>query len=346
MPTVQFPPLAFLCFGLSLVALASCRSTRPTEAFSHETAPPPPTYNRLEHWAAHPRKNDAADRTPCGGKPEQQQTAPADVFFLHPTSYFGRRKKPVRWNADLNDQNVNARTDSGSILHQASLFNTATRVYAPRYRQAHLNSFYSQDTTNAAQALDLAYSDISAAFDYYLRHWNENRPFILAGHSQGAYLAMRLLRERIEGTPLQERLIAAYLVGWPVRKDFLTQIPLCLSAEQTGCFCSWRTWRRDAGLRLPPQPDIACINPLTWSATEGEYADRSLNLGGVLRNFCAIYPAVTDAEVRQGYLLASKPVFPGTFFFRRKNYHIGDLNLYYFNVQQNVEKRVEAFMRR
>ncbi|MCS7037722.1 MAG: DUF3089 domain-containing protein [Saprospiraceae bacterium] len=332
--------------ALALAALAGCRSTRPTEAFSPDKAPLPPNYALLEHWAAHPQKTDAADRTPCGGKPDQQQTAYADVFFLHPTSYFGCRKRPVKWNADLNDSAINARTDSGAILHQATIFNTVGRVYAPRYRQAHLKAFYGRDTLNAAQALALAYQDVEAAFDHYLKHWHEGRPLVLVGHSQGAYLAMRLLRERIEGTPLHSQLVVAYLVGWPVRKDFIKKTPPCTSAEQFSCFCSWRTWRRDARRRLPPQPEVTCTNPLTWSTREGEYADRSLNSGAVLRNFCTIYPAATDAEVWQGYLLASRPRFPGSFLFTRKNYHVGDLNLYYLNVQQNVERRVEAFMRR
>ncbi|MCS6929193.1 MAG: DUF3089 domain-containing protein [Saprospiraceae bacterium] len=326
--------------------LSSCRSARPTEDFSLSTVPSPPNYALLDHWAAHPLKADAADQTPCGIRRPEDENIFADVFFIHPTSYFGRRQRPVKWNADLNDQQVNARTDRGAILHQATIFNTAGRVYAPRYRQAHLKSFYTRDTANAACALELAYRDVEAAFDHYLKHYSEQRPLILVGHSQGAYLAMRLLREHIEGTPLQSQLVVAYLVGWPVQKDFFKQIPPCDSAEQVGCFCSWRTWRRDARRQLPPQPNVVCTNPLTWTTRESEYANRSLNLGAVLRNLCVIYPALTDAEIWKGYLLASKPCFPGSFLLNRKNYHVGDLNLYYFNVQQNAEKRVKAFIRR
>ncbi len=333
----------FICCVLLAVAVG-CRSARPTQGFAPEKVPAPPNYASLDAWAAHPQKTDAADHSPCGSTPDQQATAPVDVFFLHPTSYYGRRRKPVYWNADLRDAAVNARTDSGSILHQATIFNTVGRVYAPRYRQAHLNAFFTRDTANAAQALELAYRDVEAAFDHYLAHWNDGRPFIVAAHSQGAYLGMRLLRQRIEGTPLQGRLVVAYLVGWPVRQHYFTQIPPCITAEQTGCFCSWRTWRRDAAPQLPPQPEVVCTNPLTWSIQEGR-ADRSLNLGGVLRHLCKVYPALTDAEVYQGYLLASKPHFPGRFLLTRKNYHVGDLNLYYINVRKNAEERARAFLR-
>jgi len=334
--------LALLSFAL----LASCRSARPTGSFAAEAVPPPPHYASLDEWAAHPQKDDAADRTPCGTQPQQQATAPADVFFLHPTSYYGRRKKPVGWNAHLRDAATNTRTDSGAILHQATIFNTVGRVYAPRYRQAHLNAFFTRDKASAAQALDLAYRDIEAAFDRYLSHWNDGRPIILVGHSQGAYLGMRLLRERIEGSPQRQQLVVAYLVGWPIEKDYFRHVPPCTTASQTGCFCSWRTWKRQASRQLPPQPNVVCTNPLTWSTREGEYADRSLNLGGVLRNLCVIYPALTDAEVWQGYLLAERPHFPGSFLLRRKNYHVADLNFYYLNVQKNAQERVEAFLRR
>ncbi len=331
---------------LALFALAHCRSAHPTGSFSPTTTPAPPDYAAEQYWAALPHRPDAADQTPCDGKPQRQEEALVDVLFLHPTSYYGRRKKPVAWNADPRDAAVQARTDSGSIRHQATIFNTVGRIYAPRYRQAHLDAFFTRDTASAAQAFDIAYRDVLAAFEHYLTHWNNGRPFILAAHSQGAYLGMRLLRERIEGTPLQERLIVAYLVGWPIRSGDFQKIPPCTEARQTGCFCSWRTWRRDAGRKRPPQPEVVCTNPLTWSIREGEYAPHSLNAGGVLWRLCPIYPSLTDAEVYRGYLLASRPQFPGSFLFTWRNYHISDLNLYYINIQKNAEARVEAFFQR
>ncbi len=47
---------------------------------------------------------------------------------------------------------------------------------------------------------------------------NGDRPFILAGHSQGTFHAARLLGERIAGTPLAEKMVAACLVGYFRRK--------------------------------------------------------------------------------------------------------------------------------
>ena len=39
------------------------------------------------------------------------------------------------------------------IKHHASVFNAAGRVYVPYYRQAHLNAYWSKDTTSAKKSL-------------------------------------------------------------------------------------------------------------------------------------------------------------------------------------------------
>lgn len=342
-----FCPLPLLLSLLTTASL-SCGTVRPKTPFDVAQTPPPPDYALLENWAAHPDKKDPADRTPCPDLTDEQNGAAVDVFFLHPTTYTGASRHQRNWNAAVDDTETNKKTDDGTILFQASIFNGAGRVFAPRYRQAHLTVFYGKDKTSAAQALDLAYADTKAAFEHYLKNWNEGRPFIIASHSQGARHAMFLLRDFVEGQPLQQQLVAAYLVGWPVREDFFKMLKPCRTPQETGCYCTWRTWNRDFALRKNWQVEkgIVCTNPLTWTTNEGQYAAKNLNLGGVVRPFCAVRPQLVDAEVRKGILLASKPKFPGSFFFRLKNYHIGDLNLYYMNVRENAQARVGAFLKR
>jgi hypothetical protein len=332
---------------LPLLLLTACGSVRPKEPFDAAKIPPAPDYSKLENWAAHPDKNDPADRTPCPNVKDEQSSAQVDVFFLYPTTYTGALRHQRDWNAAVEDSKTNKKTDEGTILFQASIFNGAGRVFAPRYRQAHLTAFYGKDKKSAKQALDLAYSDTKAAFEFYLKNWNGGRPFIIASHSQGARHAMFLLRDVVEGTDLQHQLVAAYLVGWPVRDDFFQQLEPCQTPQETGCYCTWRTWNRDYALKKnPPRDGVVCTNPLTWTTAEGQYAPKSENLGGVVRPFCAIRPQIVDAEVRGGVLLASKPKFPGSAFFRAKNYHVGDLNLYYMNVRENAQARAGAFLRR
>ena len=325
----------------------SCGSVKPEQPFNPAQTPPSPDYSNMENWAAHPDKNDPADNTPCPNLKDCQSNTSVDVFFLYPTTYTGASRDQHNWNAAVDDSRTNKKTDETTILFQASIFNGAGRVFAPRYRQAHLTVFYGKDKTSGQQALDLAYSDTKAAFEYYLEHWNNGRPFIIASHSQGARHALYLLRDMVEGTPLQHQLVAAYLVGWPVQEDFFKHLKPCQSPEETGCYCTWRTWNRDFALSKGFQRNgVVCTNPLTWTTTEGQYASKSQNLGGVVRPFCAVRPEFVDAEVHEGILMASKPKFPGSAFFRRKNYHIGDLNLYYMNVRENAQARAEAFLRR
>lgn len=332
--------LFFLLFA-SLAVLTGC-AVHPKSAFDPKRVPPAPDYTNLDNWAAHPDKKDPADRTP-DGLHDEQDSAAVDVFFLYPTSYVGARGEKY-WNADVQDAKVNKKTDESSILFQASIFNGVGRVFAPRYRQAHLHVFFTKkDSVSAREALDLAYSDVKAAFQYYLNHWNQGRPFIIAGHSQGARHAMLLIQEMIENQGLASKFIAGYIVGWPVSNKFYQQMKPCATPDETGCFCTWRTFNRRYGLRKAFQTEIICTNPLTWSLTEREYAQKSVNAGAVIRPFNVVRPQSTDAEIYKGIVLAHKPKFPGSALFVRRNYHIGDLNLYYMNVRENAQLRVKAY---
>lgn len=337
--------MRYLPFLLLALLLTSC-AVHPKKPFDTSIIPAAPNYAELRHWAAHPDITDLADRTPQG-LTDEQKTSEVDVFFLYPTTYTGSKRSEKYWNADVNDPKVNKKTDESSILFQASIFNGAGRVYAPRYRQAHLHVFFTKkDTASARAALDVAYADVKAAFQYYLEHWNKGRPFIIAGHSQGARHAMLLIRELIENKPLEQQLVAGYIVGWPVQNNFYSQLKPCATPEETGCFCTWRTWERKYGLRNAFQPEVVCTNPLTWNCTEGQYAEKAFNTGAVIRPFNTLRPQVTDAEVYKGILLANKPKFPGSILLVKKNYHIGDLNLYYLNVRENAQARAKVFLQR
>lgn len=332
---------------LSTLVIISC-AVRPKGEFSQASAPPAPNYADKNNWAAHPDKNDPADKTPIPELKSVGNDAPVDVLFFYPTTYTGTKRYENQWNADVKDSRINKKTDGSAIQFQASIFNGVGRVYAPRYRQAHLNVFYNKKkpASNKA-ALALAYTDIEAAFEYYLKHWNQGRPFIIAAHSQGALHAMNLIKRKIEGTNLEKQLIAAYIVGWPVPENFYDHFQPCREPDQTNCFCSWRTWNRQYILDHKDDPrivdGIVCTNPLCWNTKEGEYVPKTENLGGVVNPFEKIYPEIVDAEIYRGLLLANKPKFKGSFLMTRKNYHIGDFNLYYMNVRENARQRTNAY---
>jgi hypothetical protein len=200
-----------------------------------------PDYSNLNMWAAHPYKYDPSDSIP---KPfiKEGKDSTVDVFFIHPTT-FTDPARVWQFNADVNNDTLNAKTDYSSILYQATIFNQQGRVFAPRYRQAHYGMYAYPDTARARMAFDTAYSDIRRAFKYYLEH-HKGRPIIIAGHSQGTQHAKTLIKEFFDGQLLKNRLVAAYLVGMPVTKDEFQTIPPCTDSLQTGCFVSWRTFQK------------------------------------------------------------------------------------------------------
>lgn len=326
-----------------LIIVASCKNYNPRTAFEPSKTPAAPDYSKSSSWAALPDRVDLADRTPNPTLKDNQTTATVDVFFLYPTTLTESVKNGDHWNGDVADTKLNKKTDESSILFQASAFNGAGKIYAPRYRQAHYYSFVTKDEKSADQALDTAYSDVVAAFKYYLKHYNQGRPFILAGHSQGARHAMRITRDFIEGTPLEKQLVAAYFAGWPVPETWFKSLKPCDAPDDTGCFCTWRTFERKYGLKKATQKEVVCTNPVIWTIAPGMYASKSLQKGAVLRKFEVVYPKICDAEVYNGVLLCTKPKFPGSFLLRTKNYHIGDINLYYMDIRENAVLRASKF---
>ena len=328
---------------LTTLALQAQKAFPPTN-FEDTTPPPAPDYSNPDHWAALPDREDMADLNP-GNLEHGQDDAKVDVFFVHPTIYAGYKKGEDQWNADVNDVKLNEEVDNSTIKNQASAFNLAGRVYAPRYRQAHIHAYYTENQEAGKKALNFAYQDVKAAFEYYMEHYNEGRPFILASHSQGTTHTGRLMLEVVDGQSIQEQLVAAYIVGIPIPKDSLKYIPQCETPKQTGCYCSWRTWLKGY---YPDNYDpeiekgIAVTNPLTWRIDD-EYAPRELNKGSVLRNYKKIKKNLVDAQVNRGILWANRPKIFGARFFG-KNYHIGDINLYYVNIRENAVARVKAYL--
>jgi len=300
-----------------------------------------PDYSMLEYWAAHPYKNDPADSVPAPLELNTTKDSVVDVFFLHPTT-FGS-KTDTDWNADINDAAVNARTDYTTILYQASVFNEC-RVFAPRYRQANIRVYFTTDTAEASKAFDLAYNDLKAAFQYYLDHYNQGRPIIIASHSQGTTHAERLLKEFFEDKPLKSKLVVAYLTGMAIPKNYFSSLAPCKDSTQTGCFVGWRTYKKgyEPDYVKKESGNAYVTNPLTWTSND-DYAPRSLNRGAVLRKFNKVPGNVADAQIHDDILWINKPHFPGSFFYRTKNYHIGDMNLFYVNIRDNIRTRINAF---
>ena len=112
----------------------------------------------------------------------------ADLFLIAPTVDI-----KDEFNMSLDD----AKTKNnfiGSLNMERGIYEDFTRMYAPFYRQITLKGYH-MDASEREKYLKIAYEDISRAFKYYLEHENNNRPFILAGFSQGADMCTRILND-------------------------------------------------------------------------------------------------------------------------------------------------------
>lgn len=335
----------------------------PSGDFAAHTPPPAPDYAKPETWAALPTVQGFANFVPQGVS-DSTQPRQADVFFVHPTTYFSRKS----WNAPLDDPTAKRRVDVAVVKHQASPFHACCRVFAPRYRQATL-AFAFRFEPNGKKAIELAYSDVVRAFQHYLKHWNQGRPFFIASHSQGTIHALRLIEEYIVKSPLQKQLIAAYLVGNPVHLDrferTLKPLKPCQHAKDIGCLNSWLTLGEKArtvrgysrlkkyypgsGYEDVSGRDNLCTNPLSWT-TDTNRAAKALHLGAIpytKKKEPLPRPLVglISSYCKDGALWISKPQAPGfnRFIFGPDDYHIYDYHLFYMNIRQNALDRVQVF---
>ncbi|MCT2398297.1 DUF3089 domain-containing protein [Novosphingobium mangrovi (ex Huang et al. 2023)] len=319
-------------------------------------------YDDPKMWIARPgmkKKDDPAQWLPAHAQ-GRTGAAKVSVFFIHPTSYMEKDD----WNASLDDA---ASRERARIYVQtmASPFNAADAVWAPRYRQAAIGAFFT-DRPEAGKAIDLAYRDVLAAFDVFIRNVPQDQPIVLAGHSQGALLLRRLMRDRVAGTPLAGRIAAAYVVGWQVsaRHDLPAMgLPACETAAESGCVMSWLTvadpadtsmlmkaYDRQTGLDGQPVrgSDFLCTNPLT--GTRDGSSDAAPNTGTLVPDFKngggELVEKVVPAACEQDHFLHIGPppkldlaafVLPGN------NYHVYDLTLFWANLRSDFARRTAAW---
>ncbi|MFL0357096.1 DUF3089 domain-containing protein [Erythrobacter sp. GH1-10] len=293
-----------------------------------------------------------------GEDADETQTPDFAVFFVHPTSYLSRDN----WNAPIGEEEAEriART---YLRGMASPFNKASEIWAPRYRQATMGAFLT-DEPEGQKAIDAAYSDVLEAYRYFLSSLDEDTPIVLAGHSQGALHLIRLLKDEVKGSPVAERLVAAYIIGWPISVEH--DVPAmgfgaCTTAEETGCILSWssfaepadpsrviETYANSTAFDGEKRGDstILCTNPLT--GTRGGSAPESANIGTLvpedsMENGELVPGAVPARCDERGLLLIGAPPEMGSYVLPGNNYHVYDIPLFWANTQADVVRRVQAW---
>jgi hypothetical protein len=341
--------LQSVSYLILLFVLGACGSKIYVIQNSFEATPVPPTpdYSNEAHWAALPGKLDAADSIPRhSGVKDGQADAGADVFFVHPTIFTNKPHNQFEWNADVNDVIINREIQTTTILNQATIFNGTCRVFAPYYRQAHLYSFYAKNKTDGDRSLALAYSDVKAAFDFYLNNHNNGRPIVIASHSQGSYHCERLLKDYFDGKDLKKQLVVAYLVGRAIPPGAFVNVQPTSRADEIGVWASWNTWARGYYPKDYEKyfKNSLSTNPLLWNSG-GDFAPKELNGGGVGRHFTFV-PQLVDAQNHAGILWVNKPYVKGRWLIHTRRWHRADMNFFWMNIRENVALRIEKYQQR
>lgn len=350
--------IAWSLFGDRLIRMALV----PSADFVVQKPLAPNVYAEKAMWIARP---DIPGNPALWTPPQFKDGVPpgnAAIFFIHPTSYLDRSA----WNAPLDDPTANDRATL-FVRGQASVFGNAGEIWVPRYRQATFGAFLTTQR-EAELALAVAYADVSLAFDAFLSSISPDRPIILAGHSQGSVHLLRLLRERVAGKPLAARIVAAYVIGWPVsvQTDLpRLGLPACDDADQARCVLSWQSFAEPADTtqitnvydattgfdgRSRRGTKMLCTNPLT--GTPDTAAPATANIGTVIPAADLSTGSLANGRVParcndRGFLLIGAPpegigryVLPGN------NYHVFDYSLFWANTRADANRRLATFEKR
>src|SRR4051812_45449497 len=322
-----------------------------------------PDYRTNDAWLTRPGiswPDNPTQWKPSGAPLPESGPRPAALFYIHPTTYLERD----RWNAPLLDTGDAAYRTNLFLQSQASAFSDVAEAWAPRYRQAAYGAFLLK-SEDAQKALDLAYDDVAAAFDEFVRQAGD-RPIILAGHSQGALHLERLLREKVAGEPIAKRIVAAYVVGWPISTTAdlpALELPACTSPNEARCILSWMTfadppnpdfifpqWEKEPGFNGTERrrQDTLCVNPI--SGTAGGAAAAADNPGTLIPSAdmrsASLQADAVGGHCANGLLIVDGlPPQLGSFVLPGNNYHVYDYALFWGAIRRDAGRRLAAWHR-
>lgn len=336
--------------------------SKPAHGWDLARKAPAPDYAQASSWAARPGMASVADFAPAGVANAAGERM-VDVFFVHPTGFLSGRE----WNSPLDPDSRTEENTKWMLANQASAFGGCCNIYAPRYREASIFRYLSASPDIAEKTMDFAYADVVRAFEHFLAHDNNGRPFIIASHSQGTTHAFRLIQEHIDGKPIAARMVAGYLIGSQVKNveaNALKAVRVCDSENQVGCIVHWAIFG-DGGAPSAEMAGLVCVNPLNWQR-DGVRAPATLHKGGVpmsgtfslkmwgddgaqgvkFEPLKAPIAGHSWAECKDGILyVADQTGGPfGWGDMGGKNYHGLDYPLFHMDIRENARVRTAAYL--
>lgn len=307
------------------------------DPFIANNQPKAPDYSLEENWAALAFHKDNADIIPNKEEWVSDSLKQVDVFYIHPTMY--KSKKAKTWTADLKNKKINDEVDEKPLKYQATAFNKTARVYAPRYRQAHYDAYFrSQEFRN--KVIDFAYQDIKEAFEYYLKHYNNGRPIIIASHSQGTTHSRKLIKDYFDTSEKKEQLVCAYIIGYAVYKEDYDVLTPCKNPEETNCYITWSSFKIGYNYTDTAGDFLVgnvCVNPISWTLDTAIYKSKS----SIFLNIPSNKNYKVEARIKNNLLwVKSKLPIIG----KMNTMHIIDYNLFWYNIRENIALRTKTYL--
>ncbi len=277
-----------------------------------------------------------------------------DVFYVGPTLWRIRPNSKGLLCA-LNDPDLRKSADAAYVA-QATAFGPVGNMFSPYYRQLDAEEAKKLSGGARAKAFDLMREDIGAAFDYYIKNYNEGRPFILAGHGQGSTLLLEAVLQKYmrENPDVYQHMVAAYLPGASVTARFMESAPHLKFAEgraDSGVIISYNTEPAGfTGENPVLLPGALAINPVSWKRDESN-APASESLGGRVYSNGKFVDKPHYASARLNLargvvecsLKGEEPEGEGEQT-RLARYQAGDYEFFYYDLRQNALERAEAYL--
>jgi len=322
--------------------VTGCKISYNTYDFDKSPEIVKPNYSDKDSWAVLPE--NIPDEISIFNIDENKKEA--DVFYIYPTLIDSKNQR--EWNSDIWNEDIRNDVINRPVKYQASAWLDAGNLYVPYYRQAHIRVFNDKFRVDGDKALNLAYNDIKEAFTYYLENFNNDKPFIIASHSQGTVHAKRLIAEFIDGKELQKKLIAAYLVGIKVFEDEFKNIKPMNSANETGGFVTWNTFKYNKYPRKDNYENWfkggVTTNPITWD--DSKETKKDLHKGLLYRDL-KIFSQNIDIKLIDGIVWSTVPNVPGKILLQTvRSYHFADINLFWVDIRENAKLRVDQWFKK
>ena len=356
------------CVGAYLGWRAAQRSRRTERAGPVcEVLEAAPDYRDPESWYANYVLDGGVARWAPPKYVDEQDRAAADVFFVHGTTALrglgnasvagGEGGDYARWK----------------VARQASCFTHRCRVFAPKYRQARVANYHCFEAHAAPdgappipcyqkrlfsqpvgeRAFDVAYGDVAAALEVFLtQHRPRGRPWILAGHSQGAGHCSRWLREHAGRAEVADLVVALPLGIQHGPDSLVPPLRYAEGARDFGVVLAWNSvaeGRADtyaagrarfgyvANVAVTRGPPLS-MNPLTLCG--GRHG--ALGTDGVVYADAVQSAAVEGGVtiVRAGAGLDFAALFPSP----DGDLHLYDFELWWLNLRTTIAMRLDAFL--